>query len=93
MSAPEALKTWRESQDPRLSQEAAGSKVNVSVATWCDWENGNKIPTVDRSEDLERLTGGAVTVPMWAEFARGLRTERADERAEKRKGGEHGRSE
>jgi transcriptional regulator with XRE-family HTH domain len=83
------LKTWREAQIPKLSQEAAGDKASVSAATWCDWENGKKTPTVDRSEDLEKLTEGAVTVAMWAEFSRNQRAERAEER----KGGEHGRPE
>ena len=91
MSAPEALKTWRESQEPRLSQEAAGLRVSVSAATWCDWENGNKTPTVDRAEDLEKLTEGAVTVPMWSEHARDRRAKRDEEAA--RKEAEHGRPE
>jgi transcriptional regulator with XRE-family HTH domain len=84
------LKTWRESQDPRLSQEAAGNRVRVSTATWCDWENGNKVPTVDRAEDLEKLTDGAVTVPMWSEHARDKRTKRDEAAAARKEEGDHG---
>jgi transcriptional regulator with XRE-family HTH domain len=77
MQAPEALKAWREAQIPSLSQAAAGKRIGVTAPTWCDWEQGKKSPTVDRAEDIEKLTGGAVTVPMWAEFTRDRRAERA----------------
>jgi transcriptional regulator with XRE-family HTH domain len=75
-TAPEALKDWRKANE--LSQEEAGKRMPVTVAagTWCDWEPGNKVPTVDRAEDLEKVTGGAVTVPMWAEFSRTKRAEK-----------------
>lgn len=74
MSAPAELKNWREKQG--LSQAEAAEKAGVTAPTWCDWEQGKKSPTVDRAEDLERVTGGAVTVPMWAEFTRARRAER-----------------
>lgn len=84
MSAPDALKKWRESQEPKLSFDAAGARVGVSGSAWFDWENGNKVPTVDLAEDLEGVTGGAVTVPMWAEVSRELRAERKDKREAKK---------
>jgi transcriptional regulator with XRE-family HTH domain len=74
VSAPEELKKWRE--DRELSQAEAAEKAGVTAPTWCDWEQGKKSPTVDRAEDLERVTEGAVTVPMWAEFTRARRAER-----------------
>lgn len=67
-SAAEKLSEWREG---RHTQLAAAKLVGVSAATWCDWENGKKIPRVDRAEDIERVTEGAVTVGDWATSARG----------------------
>lgn len=87
MSAPAELKKWRESQDPKLSFDAAGALVGVSGSAWFDWENGNKVPTVDLAEDLEKQTAGAVTVPMWAEISRELRAERKDKRDAKKAAG------
>lgn len=87
MSAPVALKKWRESQDPKLSFDAAGARVGVSGSAWFDWENANKVPSVDLAEDLETLTAGAVTVPMWAEVSRELRAERKDKREAKKAAG------
>lgn len=78
MSAPEALKTWREEQ--ALSQADAAEKAGVTAPTWCDWEQGKKSPTVDRAEDLEKVTKGAVTVAMWAEFTRARRAERSEKK-------------
>ena len=79
MTAPEKLKKWREKQE--LSQAAAASLIKVTAPTWCDWEAGNKSPTVDRAEDLEKLTKKAVTVSMWAEFTRERRSERKNKGA------------
>lgn len=78
--AAEALKTWREGQEPKLSFDAAGAKVGVSGSAWFDWEAAKKVPSVDLAEDLERVTGGAVTVAMWAEFSRERRLEQKAER-------------
>lgn len=74
MTAPEALRKWRE--DKQLSQPEAGKRVGVTASTWCDWEQGNKSPTVDRALDLQKATGGTVTVAMWAKFTRNRRAER-----------------
>lgn len=74
MSAPDELKRWREAVE--LSQAQAAERAGVTAPTWCDWEQGKKSPTVDRAEDLERVTDGAVTVAMWAEFTRTRRAER-----------------
>ena len=84
MFAPDELKKWRETQDPHLSFDAAGARVGVSGSAWFDWENANKVPSVDLAEDLEKLTEGAVTVPMWAEVSRGRRAEQKADREAKR---------
>ena len=84
MSAPAELKKWRESQDPKLSFDAAGALVGVSGSAWFDWENANKVPSVDLAEDLETHTKGAVTVAMWAAVSRELRAERKDKREAKK---------
>jgi len=79
VSAPESLKSWR--AEAKLSQGAAGKLIGVSAATWCDWEGGNKSPSVDRALDLERVTHGAVSVTAWAEWSREQREARAEARA------------
>lgn len=84
MVAPEALKNWRESQDPKLTLGEAGERAGVTASTWFAWEAGDKSPTVDRAEDLEKLTDGAVTMAMWAEFTRTRRTERETDRDSKK---------
>lgn len=84
LTAPEALKQWREAQVPRLSLDKAADKVGVTAPAWFDWENGNKVPSVDRAEDLERVTDGAVTVAMWAVFSRDIRKERETDREAKK---------
>lgn len=68
MSAAEKLSAWRIAKNH--TQAAAAKLVGVSAATWCDWENAKKIPRVDRAEDIERITDGAVTVADWASSAR-----------------------
>lgn len=81
MNAPESLKAWRV-EDAKLTQAEAARLARVTPATWCDWESGKKVPTVDRAEDIEKLTGRKVRVPDWAEYSRLLRERR-------RAGGEH----
>ena len=76
MTAPEALKAWRD--DRKISQESAAKLVDVRAATWCDWENGKKDPRSDRAQDLERLTEGRVTLEMWAEWARARAASKAE---------------
>jgi transcriptional regulator with XRE-family HTH domain len=84
MNAPEALKHWRTSQG--ITQADAAERAGVTAPTWFDWENGNKIPVVDKIEELEVITGRAVRMPDWAEYARA----RKKTRAEEREGGDHG---
>lgn len=81
-SAPESLKVWR-IDDAKLTQEEAATRAGVTAATWCDWENGKKVPTVDRAEDIEVLTGRKIRVTDWAEYSRTLRERR------RAAGGEH----
>lgn len=83
MSAPDELKKWREAQDPKLTLAEAGERAGVTAPTWFAWEAGEKSPTVDRAEDIEKLTSGAVTVSMWAEFTRARRAERETSRDKK----------
>jgi transcriptional regulator with XRE-family HTH domain len=70
MNAPESLKAWRIAKG--ISQKEAGKLLEpaVTATTWCDWENGKKVPRVDRSEDIEVITGRTVRQSDWAEFAR-----------------------
>lgn len=70
MTAPERLKAWREQEG--LTQAAASQRAGVSQATWCDWENGNKVPRVDKASDLAKLTKGPhqVTSEHWADWLR-----------------------
>lgn len=49
------LKTWRKSRG--LSQTDAGAKVEVSAATWCDWESHKKTPRGVHRDAIEVLTG------------------------------------
>lgn len=85
MTAPASLKAWRAAKG--ITQTAAGKLVEVSPATWCDWENGKKIPRVDKAEDLEAITGRAVRVGDWAEYAR---TETVERQRRRDEGAEHG---
>jgi DNA-binding XRE family transcriptional regulator len=57
MQANHPLKTYRESQDPKLSQEALARKIGVVRHTIIRWENGGR--KVDRSKlaDVTRVTG------------------------------------
>lgn len=69
--APELLRQWRGQKG--LTQFAAANLVKVSAATWCDWEGGKKLPRVDKTEDIQTITEGAVKVGHWAEWARSKR--------------------
>jgi transcriptional regulator with XRE-family HTH domain len=75
MTAPDALRDWRKKAG--LTQAQACVKVKVTGPTWCHWENGIKEPKLDRAEDLEKLTDGAVTMAMWAEWGRRKRASKA----------------
>lgn len=72
MAAPDELVKWR--KDAELSQKDAAALVPVSPAAWCDWEQGKKVPDIEKAEAVERLTG----IPMraWSEFARTKRLAR-----------------
>lgn len=54
-SPGDRLKAWRAERD--LSQTDAGARVEVSAATWCDWERGKKTPRGVHRDALEVLTG------------------------------------
>ena len=68
MAPHEKLKCWREKAE--ITQTEAAKRLGVSQATYCDYEAGNKVPRMDKAEDMERLTEGAVKLPEWAEFVR-----------------------
>ena len=61
----EKLRAWRESQDPRLSQERAAALVDVKQGTWSSWELGEKRPELEYILLIVDLTGGTVTVEDW----------------------------
>lgn len=86
MTAPEALKEWRAGK--RLSQEDAAKQIGVRAASWCDWENGKKLPRTDHAQDLERVTDGQVTLSMWAEWSRAESAARAARAKAKAEAGE-----
>ncbi len=85
MSFPKKLREWREARG--LTLEAAGKLINVSSATWCDWEHARKIPIIHYAEDLERVTEREVTVEMVSEFSRTETAARAERREEARRVG------
>lgn len=65
-----ALKAWRESQEPRITQHHAAVALGAaSVFTVSKWERGLQPPTVVEALAIERFTGGAVPVAWWAEVA------------------------
>jgi transcriptional regulator with XRE-family HTH domain len=68
MNAPKALEAWRKAA--KMTQAQACGMIGVSAAAWSEWESGKKYPRTDRAEDIERLTGGAVTMSMWAAWER-----------------------
>jgi transcriptional regulator with XRE-family HTH domain len=72
VAAPDDLKKWREDQD--LSQKDAAAKVPVSPAAWCEWEQGKKVPDIEKAEALERVTG--IPMSTWAAFAKTKRLAR-----------------
>jgi DNA-binding XRE family transcriptional regulator len=49
-----------------LSQEAAGKKVGVTQATWCDWELGKKVPQLENAICIEEITDGDCPVAMFS---------------------------
>jgi transcriptional regulator with XRE-family HTH domain len=44
MNESHPLKTYREQQDPPLSQEELGAQLGVKKSTISRWENGKRMP-------------------------------------------------
>lgn len=78
MAPHETLKAWRTGAG--LSQAEASRRLGVSQAAYCDYEAGNKVPRMDKAEDMERITAGAVKLADWVEF---VREREADKEARK----------
>ena len=57
MSANHPLKTYRESQDPKLSQEALAKKIGVTRHTVLRWENGGRKIDEKKVYDVAKVTG------------------------------------
>lgn len=51
-----------------MSQAEAGKLVQVSAPTWCDWENGKKIPDIESVLKVEKLVG--IAVREWVALAK-----------------------
>lgn len=56
MSQIPPIKTWREQQEPPLSQEGAAKRVGVTRFTWMRWEGGSPID-VDLIPEVSSKTG------------------------------------
>jgi transcriptional regulator with XRE-family HTH domain len=56
--AVSALAEWR--ADARISQAEAAERVQVSQASWSDWELGRKTPTYENAAQIEIVSEGAV---------------------------------
>ena len=51
----ERLWAWRAAS--ALTQEEAAKRLGVHQVTYCDWENGRKIPRLKHRTSVERVTG------------------------------------
>lgn len=66
------LKRWRKGAE--ITQAEAARRLGVSQAAWNEYENGEKVPRVDKASDIATLTGGAVPMEAWAEQERRRKT-------------------
>jgi transcriptional regulator with XRE-family HTH domain len=57
MEAVPALKQFRESQQPPLSQRAAAALVGVARETWARWESGKRRVDGDMLSTVAEKTG------------------------------------
>ena len=62
-SAGARLKEWRAAAGRTLV--AASSAVGVTHSSWCEWESGNRSPSLEKALAVEELTEGAVPVEAW----------------------------
>lgn len=63
MDGPRLLLAWRNNKG--LTQTEVSRRLGVSQTSVCDWERGNKSPSVNSAIDLEELTEGEVPVRAW----------------------------
>lgn len=61
------LAAWRAEHGLTLKTCATGAAV--SHPTWCDWERGNRSPSVEKACAIERFTAGAIPVEHWGHGA------------------------
>ena len=62
-SAGDRLKKWRSATNRTLV--AASSAVGVTHSSWCEWESGNRSPSLEKALAIEELTEGAIPVEAW----------------------------
>ena len=61
----ERLREWRKAHG--WTQTEAGALIGAMQGTWGPWESGKKLPSVQRANQIERITEGAVPVKGWGE--------------------------
>jgi transcriptional regulator with XRE-family HTH domain len=63
VAGPALLKSWRKSL--KLSQQRAAFLLDLDVGAVCAFETGYKSPGLERAQQIEAKTGGAVPVSSW----------------------------
>lgn len=58
------LKTFRDEQEPPLSQAQAARRFGISQASWSRWERGQYRPNRDMAKALMKVTGVPLDVLM-----------------------------
>ncbi len=62
-SAGDRLKKWRTAAGRTLI--SAASAIGVTHSTWCEWESGNRSPSLEKALAVEALTEGHMPVEAW----------------------------
>lgn len=61
------LKAWRALQIPKTTIAVASKAFRVSHATWIDWENGTRTPSLEHALAIEERTGGTIRADEWGD--------------------------
>lgn len=61
----ERMKTWRLSQQPKLSQHEISLRTNIPVSTLSRYENDAFYPELRNAQRLAEVSNGALPVEMW----------------------------
>lgn len=64
MQPGKQLRAWR--VEHNVTQTAAAKAVGVRQGSWCEWESGNRRPSVHHAVRIEALTKGALPAAIWA---------------------------